>query len=648
MIQQIREDLTSKNWEQGQIGQILKTGPGFRIGGTGGCYSFACLGDKGGEQIDQAAGQKITVKTSLKTGEDFYVLSRSISNDDTIASEPIDLLEPLCLEWDLPSENWRHLYCNGGTSENCYPPTAYQNHDVCRLGYGSLRIESHELGRSSNLHLPFLISMLSVDPDSAGLFCGLEWSGHWYIQFDRLNGETSRLRAGIKCQGMILEPGETLRLPDVHIGFFNGGPDGGSNALRRYLHQQVCARYHGQPMLPRLSYDHWFNIANNFDEVLLKREARRASELGVETFVVDAAWFAGGFPHGAGNWNRLDAAKLPNGLEPVAEYVRELGMDFGLWFEPERATLDSDLYREHPEWFLKLPESLTEGSMFLGSHDRHLNLALPIVQDYLIQMVGSWIEKLDLRWSRWDYNIEPAEFWAATDPTLKIQFAYLQGLYRVLDTLMASYPDWMVECCASGGRRIDLGTLKRAHTCWFSDQSNDPFLCRFMQARANRFLPGHLLNSSVAVSIGQGDANFGETTVLSRMLGKLAFDGDIASWSPELTQEMAFYAGAFKRIRHLLVQNFYPLLPAPNSIEDWDAVLFTDDAGREAALFVFAGVTGGAKIIPLKGLSADRTYRLSRVTYLSDERQSPLQTADSGFLIELPPFEGGLWLINAD
>ena len=377
------------------------------------------------------------------------------------------------------------------------------------MGYGSLRIESHEMGRSSNLHLPFLLSMLSVDPDSAGLFCGLEWSGQWYIQFDRLDARTSCLRAGIKCQGIILEPGETLRLPDVHIGFFSGGPDGGSNALRRYLYRQVCAKHHGRPMLPRLSYDHWFNIGNRFDEALLKREAKRASELGVETFVVDAAWFAGDFPFGVGNWGRLDAVKLPHGLEPVAEYVRELGMDFGLWFEPERAMQDSDLYLEHPEWFLKVPESWTEEKMGSRGKHRHINLALPIVQDYLIQMVGSWIEKLDIRWSRWDYNIEPAKFWAETDPTLKIQFAYLQGLYRVLDTLMAKYPDWLVEICASGGRRIDLGTLKRAHTCWFSDQTNDPYLCRYMQARANRFLPGHLLNSSVAVSIGQGDADFG-------------------------------------------------------------------------------------------------------------------------------------------
>ena len=111
---------------------------------------------------------------------------------------------------------------------------------------------------------------------------------------------------------------------------------------------------------------------------------------------------------------------------------------------------------------------------------------------------------------------------------------------------------------------------------------------------------------------------------------------------------MAFYAGEFKRIRHLLSQNFFQLLPTPNSIEDWDAVLFTDDEGSEAALFVFAGVTGGRKIIPMKGLGAGRNYRLSQARYLADGIQPCRLVVEDGLTIELPPLEGGLWLIKAE
>ena len=390
------------------------------------------------------------------------------------------------------------------------------------------RIESHPAGRSSNLHLPLLVSLASRAPDADGLFCGMEWSGAWYISFEAQDEGQCALSAGVKIADLELAPGEQIDLPAVHLGFFRGGPAAGTNALRRHLYEQVCPCYQGKPMLPRVSYDHWFGIGNGLSESLLRRQAQRAAELGIEVFVVDAAWFAGEFPYGVGNWRVLDEKKFPNGLEPLADYVRELEMDFGLWFEVERAGENTQILREHPDWFVPAPRPGWQTSY-------HLNLAIPEAQAHVIELVGEWIERLDIRWSRWDYNIEPLLFWEQVDPSLKIQFEYFKGLYHVLDTLMARYPNWMVESCASGGRRIDIGTMKRAHTYWFSDHSHEAPICRAMQARANRLLPGHLLNSSVAVGRDAGDAGFDDTAAISRMLGKLAFDGDIASWSPALT-----------------------------------------------------------------------------------------------------------------
>jgi alpha-galactosidase len=174
-------------------------------------------------------------------------------------------------------------------------------------------------------------------------------------------------------------------------------------------------------------------------------------------------------------------------------------MDFGLWFEPERATEGTHFHREHPEWFAPCNTWGQEGYY-------HLNLAIREAQDYVIELVGGWIKRLDLRWSLWDYNFQPELFWNAVDPTLKVQFGYMEGLYRVLDTLMNEHPNWMLEQCAGGGKRTDIGIIKRAHTIWFSDQTFDQSMCRYMQARANRFLPGHLLNSSVAVQLAGGDS----------------------------------------------------------------------------------------------------------------------------------------------
>jgi len=467
------------------------------------------------------------------------------------------------------------------------------------------------------------------------------------MRSEKLTDRTSSLSAGVKVKGIRLSPEESLRLPDVHLGFFTGGPTAATNTLRRYLYENVCPKYRGRPILPPVSYDHFFGIWRSFDVSLLTAEAEQAAELGVEVFVVDGRWYRGGnYKEGLGNWEEVDRVKFPDGLEPLADYVRELGMDFGLWFEPEHAVEGSALLREHPEWFVPLRGWSTGGPLTGRRQSYHLNLARRDAQDNVVEMVGGWIKRLGLHWIRWDYNVDPRSFWEAVDSSCKVQFGYLEGLYRVLDTLMEQNPECMIESCASGGRRIDIGTMKRAHTIWISDHWEDPFVDRYIQARANRFLPGHLLNRSIAVPLDQGDDGFDDTSVLSRMLGKLGFDGDIASWSPQLTQRMAIWVGEFKEIRHLLVQDFYQLLPIPTTVEDWDAVQFASYSGDEAVLFVFAGSGGGCREISLQGIKDGDEYVVCRrpdgqpISVLG----SKLQT--EGLPVELGPCEGALWRIN--
>lgn len=624
---------------------LIESGSGFRIGSPD--LPFVLQEHAANRWTHVNQEHSLQVESELRWMGSCALISRRLVNIGQEVSSTIDVIEPLHLVFDQPPEKWRHVYANGGTTENHYPPMAYRTQECTRLMPRKwlmtwLTIESHPWGRSSNLHLPFLISLASTDQDSDGLFCSLEWSATWYMRCGMADENKSCLEVGVKVKGLRLEPGESLELPTVHLGFYTGGPSAGTNALRRYLYESVCAKYQGKLMIPRVSYDHWFGIENRLNYELMCKEAERAAELGVETFVVDASWFPGDFPYGVGNWDKVDAAKFPEGLEPLAEYIRELGMDFGLWFEVERAVEGTSIVRDHPEWVVPVADPRPR------RHPKqlyHLNLANREAQDWVVETVGGWIERLDIRWSRWDYNIEPQPFWEALDPTRKIQFEYIKGLYRVLDTLMREHPDWMVEGCSSGGRRIDMGTMRRAHTYWFSDQTVDPFLCRYMQARANRFLPGHLCNSSVAVEFGAGDDGFDDTAALSRMLGKLAFDGDIASWSPELTERMVSWVSEFKAVRHLMVQDFYQLLPIPTTAEDWDALQFVSYVGDEAALFVYAGVSGGRRTIRLQGLNRDRTYAVGRRPDGESVSISGSQLMDSGLEIELGPNKAGMWRV---
>lgn len=614
---------------------------GFRVSTPDGDVEFRSTATSGStEQFeDDATGFEMTCE--VERLDDALVLRSTIHNSSD-RKATLNVLSPLQIVFNHEPRDWVHYHAHGGITDFQIPTKAYSVKKTFELT-PELILQSHILGRSSNEDLPLLISVAeSLD---AGFFCGLEWSATWTITLTARE-KTLVLTAAPSTYGLVLEAGESLQLPPAHLGFFSGDFDAGTNALRRYLYKHVCPEYQGKPTLPKVSYDHWFGLENLNDIEFMKKQANRAAELGCETFVHDAAWFAGGFPHGVGNWDIVDSEKFPDGLEPLADHVRRLGMDFGLWFEIERAAPDTSAVKQHPEFFYEIHQY-----SFWGPWQRkqyHIDLSRRDAQDWVIETIGGWIKRLDVRWSRWDYNIEPMPFWDVVDRSGKIQYAYMEGLYRCMDVLMKEHPNWMVEQCSSGGRRVDLGTIRRGHTFWFSDHTHMPTCCRHMQARANRFLPGHLLNSSVMVNHEQGDDGYDDTAFLSRMLGKLAFDGDVASWSPTVTARARHWADAFKSIRHLLVQDFYQLTPDPANADDWDILQFVDYRGDEAAVFAFAGRGPCSGPVAMRGLQTDTDYRAVRLNDDAVLDATGDQLMNAGLTVELDSDEVALWHVKRE
>ncbi|MHB9035869.1 MAG: alpha-galactosidase [Armatimonadota bacterium] len=528
----------------------------------------------------------------------------------------------------------RMLVLHGGTTESMFPPLAYRpREETGWLAAGEIR------GISSNKYLP-LLALIPDDEAGGGLVVGMEWSGEWHMTWQRTpaDGDNLCLKAAVLAGPFTLEPGERLELPTAHVVWFGGDMSSATQAIRGYLYQRVCACYEGSPVLPPISYDHWFGIENRLNDRMMRTQADRAVELGVEFFVVDASWFEGDFPHGVGNWTRIDRVKFPDGLEALADYVRSKGMKFGLWFEPERAHQGTAAVQDHPDYFIQLPES----------QECLLNLSLPEAQDWLIDLISPMIERYDIRWSRWDYNINPEAYWRRADPTGKIQFAYMKGLYRVLDTLMSRYPRWFVEQCSSGGHRLDIGTMRRGHSFWFSDQTFDPDMCRAMQAGANHFLPGHLCNSSVAVDSGASKSRLDDAAIISRMLGKLAFDGDIAAVDDERTRRMRYWSDWFRRIRHLLHADFYSLSSFPNTDRDPYACQFVSADGQEAVVFAFRHHAKSERLtLQLKGLQAEVTYRVTDAITQTDSSLIGRELAE-GWTVHLENVDrAGLWYLQS-
>jgi len=617
----------------------LDDGPGWQVESAGDALIWSASSPPHAEgnrvqwSVTHASGLQASV---VLTGDSAYgaaTLQVTLTNTSDHVSAPISALKPLRLGFPAlePGDAWVRSI-GGGLTNAFYPPLAYRETTVVLRQGGSqrFRIESGSDGRSSNRDLPFL-QLVAGGAEKVSLIVALEWSGQWYQEIGPASdGGPIIWQAGIPVKNLTLAAGETLALPAAHLIGVAGDADAGANACRRYLYERIGPSLAGQRPLPPLSYDSWFGLGCAIDEALLRRLADRAAELDLEYFVLDAGWFAGcgpgySFSPGVGNWERVDATKFPHGLEPLATYVRARGLKFGLWFEVERAHRGSDLVRQHPDWFLDI-----------GAEYLHLNLANPAAQDGMIQIVGGWIERLGLEWSRWDYNIGPKPYWDAVDPTGKIQFAYMAGLYRVLDTLTRAHPQWLVECCASGGRRIDLGTLRRAHTIWFSDHTEDALVCRFMQTGAQRFLPGNLPNSSVPVAHGAGDTSITDADVLSRMCGALSFDGDITLWSPALTARAARLVAIYRTFRRLLVADFYPLTPHPLRPAEGEVVQFVSRDGTEGVILGFAGAAPATEVrVRPRGLQTHATYAVSDPLTGGEEQRSGQDLAEGGLTLPL-------------
>jgi len=591
----------------------LDAGVGWQVESAGQALLWVEVGatTRVGKQVRWSAAHSSGLRADIVFERDpdysAATLQVTLANPTSQQSIPLSDIKPVSLRWQgLRRESVQVRSVGGGLTHAYFPPGAYRENAVALRPGGSdfFTVESGVDGRSSSRDLPFL-QMATVGEASAGLVVALEWSARWFQRIGSGWQPAAPLiwEAGIPIKGLTLAPGETLALPVAHLIAYEGDLNAGGNACRRYVYDRICPNLAGVRPVPPISYDHWFGIGCDFDEDLLRRLVDRSAEMGLEYFVLDAGWYAGcgpggEFSRGVGNWERLDAAKFPNGLEPLAGYTRSKGLKFGLWFEVERAHRSSDMVRDHPDWLFD------DGGEYL-----HLNLAIREAQDYVIRVVGTWIDRLGLEWSRWDYNIGPTRFWEKADPTGKIQFSYVAGLYRVLDALTRDHPGWLVECCASGGRRIDLGTLRRAHTIWFSDHTEDASVCRFMQLGANRFLPGHLPNSALPVQSGEGDGTTTEADVVARMCGALSFDGHVESWSPALVARIGKLVDVYREFRHLLVGDFYPLTPQPARPSEAEVAQFISRDGSDAIVLGFAGlITCGDVQVRLRGLDPRAAY----------------------------------------
>ena len=521
----------------------------------------------------------------------------------------------------------------GGTTGNLETGPGFEVHRT-PLGRRILTVTD---GRSSNGDLP--IFMLTDLQDGWGVACALGWSGAWRAEarFDK-EGGMAALDAGMTPVHFRLPAGSKVSLPTALLIPFRGGESEGSNRMRRILRRYYQGRLNGEPVAPPVSFSSWFVFDNRVNALMLKELANEAAPLGIEYFCLDAGWFDGDFPQGVGNWT-VNREKFPDGVRAVSNHVHGLDMKFGLWFEPERVTAGTRWARLYPH--LLCGDVPAEEAADPSTGKRYLlDMAKPEAQELVFEMMDTIIREVGVDWIRYDFNISPGPVWQAIEGPEEQglrQALYINGLYAMLDELMFRHPGLLIEQCASGGRRIDLETIRRGHTFWKSDDTRDQALMRFHQTGGNSFLLGGHLNTNYC-DFKSADE------LLALFGGPLGFGTDFRALDASTKESLGKIIAAYKTVRPFLNLDYYPLFPQTRSKTDWVGWQFLDPDAQAGYFVAFRPESSryGTAQLCLRALEPGAMYRLENVMSGEEQSATGADLAKS-FELRLSPGMGQVW-----
>ena len=334
---------------------------------------------------------------------------------------------------------------------------------------------SSKRGCSSHMHNPFIALCSHDATEQTGDVYGfnLVYTGNFLASAEMDANGGARVLLGINPEDFSwkLESGECFCTPEAVMVYSNEGLGGMSRIYHRLYRNNLCRGPWKTKKRPIL-INNWEATYFNFNEEKLYDLAKTASELGIEMLVMDDGWFGNRNTDytALGDWF-VNEEKLRGGLRKLTERINALGMKFGIWFEPEMISPDSELYRAHPDWALQTPNR----PMSIGRHQYVLDMSRPDVRDYLFDCLKKILDNANIAYIKWDFNRNLTEVGSAllgADRQQEVFHRYVLGLYELLERLVSSYPDLLLEGCAGGGGRFDPAWLYYAPQIWTSDDTD--------------------------------------------------------------------------------------------------------------------------------------------------------------------------------
>lgn len=438
------------------------------------------------------------------------------------------------------------------------------------------------------------------------------WSANHRITAEReVNGHGHFVAGELLLPGEVaLDRGESYQTPWVYGSY--GTRSGGINELSTRFHNLVRSRK-TRPTKPRpVHINVWEAVYFNHDLDTLKALADQAAAVGVERYVLDDGWFTGRRDDsaGLGDWY-IDAEVWPNGLDPIIDHVTGLGMEFGLWFEPEMINEKSNLAAEHPDWILapntaRLPLPLR--------NQQTLNLAIPQAYDYILERIDSILKRYAISYVKWDHNREILEAGNQHTGQASVHEQTL-ALYRLLGELKARHPHVEFETCAGGGGRVDLAILAYADRMWASD-CIDALERQQIEAGTSILVPPEVMGSHIGSGIAHttGRRHTLAFRASTALFGHMGIEWNLNEATEQERGDLATWIELYKTHRELLHNGTVQRLNVADP-QRWVHGVVAPDASE--ALFASTQLASSFTMMPprfkLRGLNPAANYTVRAI-----------------------------------
>ena len=491
---------------------------------------------------------------------------------------------------------------------NEFADNMYINH----IYPGQVKLYKTSGGRSSQERAPFF----NIHKNNKGVVFAIGWSGQWNCSIER-NADSVTVKSGIEDVRFYLLPGERIRTSSFVIMEYSCSFDESQNKWRRLVknHFSVIGSP-GRAQEGPLCTGIWGGMTTK--SVIERIKLIKENKIPVEYIWMDAGWygmskeespdeFSSDWYLHTGDW-RINPYHHPDGLLEVAKAVKDAGLKFLLWFEPERVIKNVPVHKEHPEYFLNIPDE--------NNYNCLLNLGNEDAWNYCFDTISGIIEKLDVKIYRQDFNFDPLRFWRENDGPDRCginEIKHIMGLYRLWDALLERFPDLIIDDCASGGRRIDIETMRRSIPLWRSDyQCPANYKCEVSQAhnmQFSRFLPYSGTGSGRAV----GDVYRLRSAYGGALTNNFFYSEKESVPDAGQIEWINKYMKEYLMVREYFYQDFYPLTESQESDWSWNAAQFNRPEKADGIIQAFRHEKSPfhSGVFRLRGLKENFVYRIT-------------------------------------